>query len=92
MSGNVSWREVMPELELLERELPMDVTFAFTVQEEVGTRGAFGAAWGKTTNLCGWLPQSLGYPADPRFHTGGHRANAGRGRRLWWPESGRVGV
>lgn len=32
-------------LELLERELPIDVTFAFTVQEEVGCRGAFGAAF-----------------------------------------------
>lgn len=30
-------------LELLKEELPMDVTFAFTVQEEVGTRGAFAA-------------------------------------------------
>lgn len=32
-------------LALLREELPMDVTFAFTVQEEVGTRGAFGAAF-----------------------------------------------
>ncbi len=32
-------------IELLEKDLPMDVTFAFTVQEEVGTRGAFGAAF-----------------------------------------------
>ncbi len=32
-------------LELLREELPMDCTFAFTVQEEVGTRGAFGAAF-----------------------------------------------
>lgn len=32
-------------LELLKDELPMDVTFAFTAQEEVGTRGAFGAAF-----------------------------------------------
>ncbi len=32
-------------LTLLQEELPMDVTFAFTVQEEVGTRGAFGAAF-----------------------------------------------
>lgn len=32
-------------LELLKEDLPMDVTFAFTVQEEVGTRGAFGAAF-----------------------------------------------
>ncbi len=32
-------------LQLLEEELPQDVTFAFTVQEEVGCRGAFGAAF-----------------------------------------------
>ena len=32
-------------LKLLEKDLPMDVTFAFTVQEEIGTRGAFAAAY-----------------------------------------------
>lgn len=32
-------------LKLLEEDLPLDVTFAFTAQEEVGTRGAFGAAF-----------------------------------------------
>ena len=32
-------------LKLLEEELPLDVTFAFTVQKEVGARGAFGAAF-----------------------------------------------
>ena len=30
---------------LLRQSLPMDVTFVFTVQEEVGTRGALGAAF-----------------------------------------------
>lgn len=30
---------------LLQEELPMDCTFAFTVQEEVGCRGAFGAGF-----------------------------------------------
>lgn len=38
-------------IELLERNLPMDVTFAFTVQEEVGTRGAFGAAFSVTPEI-----------------------------------------
>ena len=38
-------------IELLERGLPMDVTFAFTVQEEVGTRGAFGAAFSVTPEI-----------------------------------------
>lgn len=32
-------------LELLKTQLPMDITFVFTAQEEVGTRGAFGAAF-----------------------------------------------
>ncbi len=32
-------------LKLLEEDLPMDVTFVFSVQEEIGTRGAFGAAF-----------------------------------------------
>lgn len=32
-------------VKLLEEDLPMDVTFAFTTQEEVGTRGAFSAAF-----------------------------------------------
>lgn len=32
-------------LELLKLDLPMDCTFVFTVQEEVGTRGALGAAF-----------------------------------------------
>ena len=32
-------------LELLKEDLPLDVTVAFTAQEEVGTRGAFGTAF-----------------------------------------------
>ena len=38
-------------LRLLKEELPMDVTFAFTAQEEVGTRGAFGAAFSVTPQV-----------------------------------------
>lgn len=38
-------------LELLKEELPLDVTFAFTAQEEVGTRGAFGAAFSVTPSV-----------------------------------------
>ena len=38
-------------LKLLQRDLPMDCTFAFTVQEEVGTRGAFGAAFSVTPEI-----------------------------------------
>lgn len=32
-------------LSLLEKPLPLDCAFVFTVQEEIGTRGAFGAAF-----------------------------------------------
>lgn len=38
-------------LTLIKRELPMDCTFVFTVQEEVGTRGAFGAAFSVTPEI-----------------------------------------
>lgn len=38
-------------VKLLEEELPMDCTFVFTVQEEVGTRGAFGAAFSVTPEI-----------------------------------------
>ncbi len=38
-------------LKLLQQELPMDCTFVFTVQEEVGTRGAFGAAFSITPEI-----------------------------------------
>jgi len=38
-------------LSILRRDLPMDVTFAFTAQEEVGTRGAFGAAFSVTPEI-----------------------------------------
>lgn len=38
-------------LELLKEDLPLDVTFVFTAQEEVGTRGAFGAAFSITPQV-----------------------------------------
>ncbi len=38
-------------LALLREPLPLDVTFAFTAQEEVGTRGAFGAAFSVTPEV-----------------------------------------
>ena len=38
-------------LELLQEELPIDCAFAFTAQEEVGTRGAFGAAFSVTPEI-----------------------------------------
>ncbi len=38
-------------VKLLQQDLPMDCTFVFTVQEEVGSRGAFGAAFSVTPDL-----------------------------------------
>ncbi|MBD5098218.1 MAG: M42 family metallopeptidase [Clostridiales bacterium] len=38
-------------VKLLEEELPMDCTFVFTTMEEVGTRGAFGAAFSVTPEI-----------------------------------------
>lgn len=35
-------------VKLLEEDLPMDCTFVFSAQEEVGSRGAFGAAFSVT--------------------------------------------
>ncbi len=38
-------------VKLLEEELPMDCTFVFTAMEEVGTRGALGAAFSVTPEI-----------------------------------------
>lgn len=38
-------------LTLLKEDLPMDCTFVFTAQKEVGARGAFGAAFSVTPEL-----------------------------------------
>lgn len=38
-------------MKLLQENLPMDCTFVFTAQEEVGTRGAFGAAFSVTPEI-----------------------------------------
>lgn len=38
-------------LRLIQEPLPIDCTFVFTVQEEVGTRGAFGAAFSEKPEI-----------------------------------------
>ena len=49
-------------LKLLEEDLPLDVTFAFTAQEEVGTRGAFGAAFSVTPEIALVLETTTALP------------------------------
>ena len=49
-------------LELLREDLPLDVVFVFTAQEEVGTRGAFGAAFSVTPEVALVLETTT--PAD----------------------------
>ena len=49
-------------LELLREDLPLDAVFAFTAQEEVGTRGAFGAAFSVTPEVALVLETTT--PAD----------------------------
>ena len=39
-------------IDLIKNALPIDCWFAFTVQEEVGTRGAFGAAFRVKPDVC----------------------------------------
>ena len=39
-------------MDIIKQELPVDCWFAFTVQEEVGTRGAFGAAFRVKPDVC----------------------------------------
>ena len=38
-------------IKLLESDLPVDCTFVFTVQEEAGARGAFGAAFSVSPDI-----------------------------------------
>lgn len=67
-------------VKLLEEELPMDCTFVFTVQEEVGTRGAFGAAFSITPEIALVLEGT----------TAADNPALERARQVCWPGKGPV--
>lgn len=76
-------------LRLLEEELPLDVTFAFTVQEEVGTRGAFAAAFSVTPQAALVLETTTA--ADLPGVEGARRVCApGRGPVISYMDSGTI--
>lgn len=76
-------------LKLLEEELPMDCTFVFSTQEEVGTRGALGAAFSVTPEIALVLE---GTTAADLPGTDSHRQVAvpGRGPVLSFMDGGTV--
>lgn len=67
-------------VKLLEEDLPMDCTFVFTAMEEVGARGAFGAAFSVTPEVALVLEGTTAadLPALPE------------GRQVCWPGKGPV--
>lgn len=76
-------------VELLEEDLPMDCTFVFTVQEEVGTRGAFGAAFSITPEIALVLEGTTA--ADiPALEPDRQVCWPGRGPVLSWMDGGTI--
>ena len=76
-------------LKLLEEDLPLDVTFAFTAQEEVGTRGAFGAAFSVTPEIALVLEGTTA--ADtPALEPDRQVCWPGRGPVLAWMDGGSI--
>ncbi len=76
-------------VKLLEEELPMDCTFAFTVMEEVGTRGAFGAAFSVTPEIALVLEGTTA--ADvPALSEDRQVCWPGRGPVLAWMDNGAI--
>lgn len=76
-------------VKLLEEELPMDCTFAFTAMEEVGTRGAFGAAFSVKPELALVLEGTTAadVPALPEER---QVCWPGRGPVLSWMDGGAI--
>jgi len=76
-------------VKLLEEPLPMDCTFVFTVQEEVGIRGAFGAAFSITPEVALILEGTTA--ADiPSLEPGRQVCWPGRGPVLSWMDGGSI--
>ena len=76
-------------VKLLEEDLPMDCTFAFTVQEEVGTRGAFGAAFSVTPEIALVLEGTTS--ADtPALTESRQICSPGMGPVLSWMDNGTI--
>lgn len=76
-------------VKLLEEDLPMDCTFVFTVQEEVGTRGAFGAAFSITPEIALVLEGTTA--ADvPGLEPDRQVCWPGRGPVLSWMDGGTI--
>ena len=75
-------------VKLLEEDLPMDCTFVFTVQEEVGTRGAFGSAFSVTPEIALVLE---GTAADnPALDESLQVCWPGKGPVLSWMDGGSI--
>lgn len=76
-------------VKLLEEDLPMDCTFAFTTQEEAGCRGAFGAAFSVTPEIALVLEGTTA--ADvPALTEDRQVCWPGRGPVLSWMDGGAI--
>lgn len=76
-------------VKLLEEELPMDCTFVFSSMEEVGTRGAFGAAFSVTPEVALILEGTTS--ADiPALKPERQVCWPGKGPVLSWMDSGAI--
>lgn len=76
-------------VKLLEEPLPMDCTFVFTVQEEVGTRGAFGAAFSVTPEIA-LVIEGTTAADNPALDERCQVCWPGRGPVLSWMDGGAI--
>lgn len=76
-------------VKLLEEELPMDCTFVFTAQEEVGTRGAFGAAFSITPEIA-LILEGTTAADDPGLEEHCQVCWPGKGPVISWMDGGAI--